>query len=118
VPQIEPVEVEDAGHRISDTMRLHILAGAWNQWAAFRLSDGSSDGQTYPTFADAYNHQATFMQDLTMYLQIPRDDCSPDTAQRLLNFWRQARDAGFRPPDPDSIPKGGAPFAPERIELL
>lgn len=99
-------------------MTLHILAGSYEQWAAFRLSDGGSDGNIYPTFRDAYRHQATFMRDLTMYLKVPRDDCTPDTAQRLLNYWRQVRDAGMKPPDPDDFRENVEPITPERIELL
>jgi hypothetical protein len=119
VPAIEPVIIEDAAHRVADTMRLHILAASYDQWAAFRLAGGESDGIAYPSFKDARRMQATFMQDLTMYLRIPRDDFSADTAQRLLNYWRAVRDAGGRPPDPDDYRgENIEPIIPERIEEL
>lgn len=48
----------DAAKRIADHYNLHKAAGAitgW--WVAFALADGSTDGDAYPTKAEAVRHQ-------------------------------------------------------------
>jgi hypothetical protein len=110
--------VTDDAKRIVDVVRLHQLAKSYGQYAIIRMVDGSSDGIAYPTYRDGVRSQPTFYRDLVFPIKVPIDELTPDMAQRILNYWRQCRDAGFRPPDPDDVPARGEPIVPDTIEAL
>lgn len=107
-----PRPFTDAAYRVSEVTRLHIANGHAGRWAAFALSDGSSDGVAYECAgilcpnaphcsgrADAIRHQ--LHESLCMYIKIPHDNFPPAHAERMLRISRQVRDAGFKLADPD-----------------
>lgn len=108
-----PVTFSDAAKRCSDTVRLHIVAGAAGKWAAIRLADGGSDNVAYDTRADAIRHQLHETQ--CAYVKIPPDDMPPEHAESYLAFHRKAYDAGFRLTDPDDRREVVMPYTREAL---
>src|SRR5713101_1820363 len=99
-------ELVDAGKRASDIVNLHLAFTKWdelkNKWIAFRLSDGGSDGVLYDTKQDAVKHQ---LHEMACAYVCYRGLAGGSTATEMgifLQFSRDAYDAGFRLPDPDS----------------
>lgn len=96
---------QDAAKRMSDTHRLHMMVdpvGHLNHYIAFSMEDGRSDGDLYPTKADAARHQKG---DRTRYFYmctVP-GEFPPHDALQLLYFTRQAHRNGWVQPDPDRI---------------
>lgn len=103
----------DIGRRVSDTVHLHILGGSVGKWAAFRLSDGGSDGIPYDTRRDAIEHQ--LHEQLCCYIKITPDGIPPVDAYRFLQLNRALYDAGYRLADPD-MP--GEPIYPNTVEEM
>lgn len=92
-------QYSDAARRVSDAITLHLLAdgdGNWHKWAAFRLSDGTSDGVLYDTPIEAADHQLHYKQ--CAYIQIQRGGLSPKAAQVMLNYYRTVYDNKKIPP--------------------
>jgi hypothetical protein len=88
---------------MADTVTLHAIAGSAGKWCAIRLQDGTSDNTAYDSRSEALSHQ--FHPEHTTYLLIPPGGMSLDEADRVLAFWRQVHDAGFRAVDPvDDFP--------------
>lgn len=87
-------QVSSAAKRVSHQYNLHSFVGAHSQWAAFRLSDGTSDGVAYPTQASAISHQSALHGHLVV--KIMPCGLSPEDAERLLAFHRNAYDRGYR----------------------
>jgi len=85
---------------MSDALALHqtvlstdeLLAG---RYAAFRLSDGGSDGVAYESRADAVRHQLHDTQ--CAVIRIPLERLSPAVCDTLLWYVRGVYDAGWRP---------------------
>lgn len=80
---------------------------------AFRLDDGSWDGELYPSMADARRHQKGD-DNLYAYLflrsamaGIPHKE-----AFAWLSYCRMVHDLGGRMPDPDSMRGNSAPVMP------
>lgn len=93
----------EAAYRMSDTIALHLAANsdimnAVGKWAAFRLSDGSSDGILYDAREDAIRHQFHELQ--CCYVCIPLTGMSPRDALSFLQTHRKLYDAGFKLTDP------------------
>jgi hypothetical protein len=96
----------DAGKRASDAANLHLTLNGYaaiqNKWIAFKLIDGTSDGVLYDSKRDAVRHQ--FDERLCAFFAFK--NCAGGTTPRemaiFLTFCRDAYDAGFRLPDPDS----------------
>ena len=89
----------DYARRVSDAVNLHVFLGNYGKWCAFRLSDGTSDGQLYDKRADAIRHQLHESQ--CAYIKIPRDLMSPRAAQSFMDMCRKIYDGGFRLQDPE-----------------
>jgi hypothetical protein len=100
----------DRARRLSDQVTLHILAHTtgedmmpdWNgpqPWIAARLSDGGTDGNLYPTKADAIRHQLHEKQ--CAYLTIPFDGMTPQQAYVYLKYTQQMYENGVQLADPD-----------------
>jgi len=109
----------DAAKRCSDEITLHAIAGNAGKWAAIRLADGGSDHVAYDSRSDAVSHQIS--PEYCTYVLIPPDGMQARQADRLLGFWRQVYDAGFRAVDPrDDIPSMPltAPEGREQIRLF
>jgi hypothetical protein len=103
----------DAGNRASSAINLALLTGDIGRWIALRLADGSTDGTTYDTRADAIRHQ--FHEQLCCYVKVPPDGMPPEHATRFIQLNRALYDAGYRLADPD-MP--GEPIYPLTIEEM
>lgn len=109
----------DAARRMADEVTLHAVAGSAGKWCAIRLADATSDHTAYDSRSDAMRHQ--LHSEHCTYLLIPPGGMSIDVADRVLDFWRQTHDAGFRAVDPrDDIPSMPltAPDARRQIRLF
>jgi len=104
VPLAEkPAKCGDAAKRLSDDITLHTIAGSAGKWAAITLADGSSDRTAYPSRSEAIRHQTS--PEYCTFVLIPPGGMTVREADVLLDFWRQAYDAGFRAIDPrDDMP--------------
>jgi hypothetical protein len=100
----------DRARRVSEQVSLHILAhttGAdmvpdWNgpqPWIAVRLSDGTSDGNLYPSKAAAVSHQ--LHENQCAYFTIPPGGMTPLQAHVCMRFTQQMYENGIRIADPD-----------------
>ena len=90
----------DRAHRASDVVNLHVLAGAAGRWVALRLSDGSSDGNTYDSKAEAVRFQLHEQQ--CAYIRIPPEGMTPRQAKvSVLDFQEGLYNSGHRLADPD-----------------
>jgi hypothetical protein len=83
----------DYAKRASDAVNLHVLAGSYGKFTAIRLSDGGSDGVAYDTKEDAIRHQ--LWPEFCFFLFMPPDGLTPHDAWALIDFKRQAFDAGW-----------------------
>lgn len=86
-------EAPDYAKRCSDIVNLHVLAGDYGKFAAIRLSDGSSDGVAYDSREAAIRHQ--LHPEYCFFLFMPPDGLTPHDAWALIDFKRQAFDAGW-----------------------
>lgn len=102
--------LKDAAKRMSDTVNLYLTTHGWEAikhcFIAFRLSDGTTDGAIYDNRKDAVRHQRDEFQ--CYYFSFR--DCHAHTTPRemaiIMQFAREAHDAGFRLPDPDHASGG------------
>jgi len=98
---------QDAAKRMCDTHTLHMMVdplGHLGHYIAFSMEDGRSDGNLYPTKADAARHQKG---DRTrfFYMCTVASDFPPHDALQLLYFTRHAHRNGWVQPDPDLVRK-------------
>lgn len=102
VQDLEP-KCGDAARRMAAEITMHAVAGSIGRWAAIRLADGGSDKVPYDTRADAIRRQ--LHPEHCTYVLVPPDGMQTGQADRVLSFWRQMHDRGFRAVDPrDDIP--------------
>lgn len=78
----------DAARRISDTVKLHLVANkdimdAVNRWCAFTLSDGMSNGVLYDSKEDAVNNKKSRAKDFC-YLKVTPDGITQKDAWHFL----------------------------------
>jgi len=96
----------DAAKRASDAINKAIVENGFDmvthKWLAIRLSDGGTDGVLYDTKRDAVRRQSNEFQCAYVALRNLRQGAKPEEMARFLQFNRDAYDAGFRLPDPDS----------------
>ena len=84
---------KDAAQRISDCVNLHLVVAkdimeeAVGMWCAFKLEDGSSDGNLYPSKEIAIDHQKGIAKNY-FYMKITPDGIRPQDALRLLRINR------------------------------
>lgn len=97
-----PLGFSDAAVRVSDTIRQAIVDGHQNQWMAFALGDGTSDGTTYLARRDAIRHHANKARQF-MYIQVPWDDVTPRAAEVYFLLHRQLAARGQHVAD-DEMP--------------
>ncbi len=88
-------ENSDAAKRISDTVKLHLVAAtdimdAVGKWCVFALRDGTSDGVMYDTKEDAVRIKKSHAKDFC-YLQIAPDGISQKDAWHFLKVNRHPR---------------------------
>lgn len=101
----------DSGARASDVINEKIAHQGWweikNQWMAFKLEDGSSDGVLYDKRLDAVRHQRFEAQCVYICFRGlgPNGSSHRDMAIMIM-FAKAAYKAGFRMTDPDA-PNGG-----------
>lgn len=99
-------ELVDAAKRASDCVNLHLTFGKWEElkhkWIAFKLADGTSDGVLYDSKQDAVKHQFSEYQCAYIAFRNLLGGATPRDMAIFLQFSRDAYDAGFRLPDPDS----------------
>lgn len=102
--------LREAGARISDVLNQAIIDGGLKnigRWHAFRLEDGTGDGTTYDTYADAVAHQSR----PCLFEPLRPSSYSPDEAAMMLHYARAAYGAGWR-----NDPGYPAPIRPVRAE--
>ncbi|MGB7281241.1 MAG: hypothetical protein WBE13_03175 [Candidatus Acidiferrum sp.] len=107
----------DAARRCADiVMSTAIIENAAGnhaeRWVAIRLSDGGSDGVTYPTRTAAVTHQSALKP--CAYILVPPTGMEAREAEVFLGFHRKAHDAGFRVTHPDD-PQIISPIATEQM---
>jgi hypothetical protein len=79
----------DEVRRIADTVNLHLEVNGTDcagQWLAFRLSDGNSDGNLYPSKDDAIRHQPN--PEFCAYLCVVPTPMPYQEAEAWLRYWR------------------------------
>lgn len=94
-----PFGFSDAAKRMSDAVNTALLVdpeGNRRRWIACRLSDGGSDGTTYPNIETAIAFQFHYSQ--CCYLPIPSNGISPREADVLLGAYKQTYNNGEIPP--------------------
>jgi hypothetical protein len=101
--------LKEAGKRMAGTLNLHLAAGVTRGFAAFRLTDGTSDGTVYDCRADAIRHQ--LHETLCWYESLRPRSFGADECALTLAYARAAYDAGWR--NPADAP---APIKPVRLE--
>ena len=106
----------EAAKRIADNFNARITFMKWDEiqhaWMAFKLADGSTDGNIYYSKQEAVQHQSD--ERLCCYLAFKNcpNGITESEAGRFLHFTRAAYDAGMRLPDPDSQFGGPDVFMP------
>lgn len=108
--------VDDRSRRVSDSFNARITFMKWDEiqhaWMAFKLSDGSTDGNVYYSRREAIRHQT----DERVCAYIAFKNCpngiSPSEAGRFMFYTEQAYKAGGVLPDPDQQFGGPEPFMP------
>lgn len=102
VLDLEP-KCGDAARRMASAVTLASMNGGAGRWLAVKLQDGGSDHVLYDSRSDAMAHQLS--PEYATYVIVPPDGMTTGQADRVLGFWRQTFDAGFRAVDPrDDIP--------------
>lgn len=96
--QAGPFGFSDAARRISDGVRQAIVDGHRDQWMAFALDDGRTDGRCYLTKSDAVRFNMNRYNKF-MYLKVPWDDVTPRAAEVFLKIHRQQQALGQHPVD-------------------
>lgn len=108
MPRELTVELIEAGKRASDTINgvLTFSGDTWglkDKWMGFSLQDGSSRGEIFDSIIDAkrfYDEDKTWFLCLGGALQgLTARDCSI-----MLQFHREARDAGMGQSNPKAQP--------------
>jgi hypothetical protein len=93
----------DAARRMASAVTLAAMNGGAGRWLAVKLQDGGSDHVHYDSRSAAMTHQLS--PEYSTYVLIPPDGMTTGQADRVLAFWRQCYDQGFRAVDPrDDIP--------------
>ena len=96
----------DAAKRASDIVNSYRLFVPWDElrtkWLAIRLSDGGYDGTLYDSKRDAVRHQLDEFLCAYVCFKNLVGGSTPREMELFLKFNRDAYDAGFRLPDPDS----------------
>jgi hypothetical protein len=121
MPDVRDLEPRcgDAARKMAWEVTLMTMAGGAGRWAAFRLADGGTDRVIYDSRSDAVSHQLS--PEYCTFVLIPPDGMTTGQADRVLDYWRQLHDAGFRDNDPrDDIPSMPltGPDARRQIRLL
>lgn len=94
-----PFGFSDEAKRMSDVVNTALLAdqeGNRGRWMAIRLSDGGSDGTTYPDIYTAIAFQFHYSQ--CLYLPIPSGGIQPKEADVLIGAYRKTYELGQIPP--------------------
>lgn len=102
VLDLEP-KCGDAARRMASAVTLAAMNGGAGKWLTVRLLDGGSDHVIYDSRSDAVAHQLS--PEYCTFLLIPPGGMTTGEADRVLAFWRDCYDRGFRATDPrDDIP--------------
>lgn len=101
------MQVSDAGRRMSDIVNGKIVAHPFdemkNSWMAFKLLDGSSDGNLYDSKSDAVRHQLDEFSCCYLFMRECMSGMSARDATIYMEFNRKAHAAGMRMPDPAQV---------------
>ena len=109
----------DAARRMAAAVTLAAMNGGAGRWISIKLADGSTDHTIYDSRSDAVRHQLS--PEYATYITIPPDGMTTGQADRVLDFWRQCHNQGWRAVDPrDDIPSMPLtrPDAGRQIRLL
>jgi hypothetical protein len=105
-----PVTPSDAAKRASDIVNSYITfmppEELKNKWVAIRLHDGGYDGTLYDSKQDAVKHQLDEFFCAYVCFRNLLAGAKPRDMELFLKFNRDAYDAGFRLPDPESATGG------------
>jgi hypothetical protein len=102
-PQDLEPKCGDAARRMASAVTLAAMNGGAGRFLAIRLRDGGSDHVLYDTRSDAVSHQLSPAH--ATYVLVPPDGMTTGQADRVLGYWRDLYDAGFRSNEPrDDIP--------------
>lgn len=99
------VIVTDAARRMSDAINARITFGSWelrNCWMAFRLQDGSTDGNIYDSKIAAINHVSDYKYWAFFCFRNAMGGANPFDCQLFLDLHRHAYVNGGQLPDPDA----------------
>lgn len=100
-------QASEAGKRMADIVNGKLAAHPFDElkssWMAFKLFDGSSDGNLYDSKADAVRHQLDEFSCAYMCLRNLLGGVTARDATLFIEFNRRAYDAGFRMSDPQDI---------------
>jgi hypothetical protein len=99
------VVITDAARRMSDAINARITFGSWeirNCWMAFRLQDGSTDGNLYDTKADAIRHVSNYKYWAFFCFRNAMQGAKPFDCQIFLDLHRHAYENGGQLTDPDA----------------
>lgn len=103
-------EIWEAGKRASDIINEYLVHRGWDElkecWLAISLADGSTDGTLYFSRKDAVRHQPHEQQCYYLSFRNIPGGAIPKEMAIVLQFQREAYDAGFRLIDPDDANGG------------
>jgi hypothetical protein len=108
--------IDDRSKRVSDSFNARITFMKWDEiqhaWMAFKLSDGSTDGNIYYSRREAIRHQVD--ERVCAYLAFMNcpNGIKPSEAGRFLYFTEMAYKGGAVLPDPDQQFGGREAFMP------
>ena len=112
MPCPHPFGHPDDAKRMSEGAQLAWEADEWasvGKFMAFKLADGSTDHNVYPSKRDAVTHVSNEFH--YCFIQLHPGGMSPCEAHIMLTFHRKAYDAGFRLSDPQDR-NGGRTLIP------
>lgn len=95
----EHKDLINCSRRVADAMNLHAVAKSAG-WAAFKLSDGTSDNVPYARRVDAVRAMK-WDRDNYAYLEIAPDGMTDKEAYHVFKYARFLYLKGWRLPDPD-----------------
>jgi hypothetical protein len=106
VANADAVEYSDAAKRASDIINAYVTfvppEELRHKWIAIRLSDGGYDGNLYDSKREAVRYQLDEFLCAYVCFRNLLAGAKPREMELFLKFNRDAYDAGFRLPDPDS----------------
>jgi hypothetical protein len=100
------VAVTDAARRIFDAINMKVVSKPFDElarsWMAFRLDDGTTDGNLYPSKQSAMDHVSNEFHYVYFFMRGALSGSNPVDCQLWLEFQRHAYDSGHRLSTPNA----------------